>query len=120
VREATQQAFEQLVLKVRRSLAPFLKSLMGHWLMAQCDTYVPAASAACLAFTAAFPQGKQAEALSFCREEILNVSDIAVTPTPINHTYLRALACYYLYSPRCPKVSLFVVVVVVVVAVVVS
>ena len=79
VREATQQAFEQLVLKVRRSLAPFLKSLMGHWLMAQCDTYVPAASAACLAFTAAFPPSKQTEALSFCRDEILNVSDITNT-----------------------------------------
>ncbi|KAJ3589459.1 hypothetical protein NHX12_010304 [Muraenolepis orangiensis] len=73
VREATQQAFVQLVLKVRRSLAPFLKSLMGYWLMAQCDTYVPAASAACLAFTAAFPPSKQPEALSFCRDEILNV-----------------------------------------------
>uniref|UniRef100_A0A8C5A344 E3 ubiquitin-protein ligase listerin n=1 Tax=Gadus morhua TaxID=8049 RepID=A0A8C5A344_GADMO len=73
VREATQQAFEQLVLKVRRSLAPSLKGLMGHWLMAQCDTYVPAASAACLAFTAAFPPNKQTEALSFCRDEILNV-----------------------------------------------
>ncbi|KAK0132768.1 E3 ubiquitin-protein ligase listerin [Merluccius polli] len=73
VREATQQAFEQLVLKVRRSLAPFLKSLMGHWLMAQCDTYVPAAGAACLAFAAAFPPNKQPEALSFCRDEILNV-----------------------------------------------
>ena len=79
VREATQQAFEQLVLKVRRSLAPFLKGLMGHWLMAQCDTYVPAASAACLAFTAAFPPNKQTEALSFCRDEILNVSDIKNT-----------------------------------------
>lgn len=79
VREATQQAFEQLVLKVRRSLAPFLKGLMGYWLIAQCDTYVPAASAASLAFTAAFPPGKQPEALSFCRDEILNVSDIAIT-----------------------------------------
>lgn len=74
VREATQQAFEQLVLKVRRSLAPFLKSLMGHWMLAQCDTYTPAASAACQVFHAAFPPGKQPEALSFCREEILNVS----------------------------------------------
>uniref|UniRef100_A0A667XFH7 E3 ubiquitin-protein ligase listerin n=1 Tax=Myripristis murdjan TaxID=586833 RepID=A0A667XFH7_9TELE len=73
VREATQQAFEQLVLKVRRSLAPFLKSLMGHWMLAQCDTYTPAASAACQVFHAAFPPSKQPEALSFCREEILNV-----------------------------------------------
>ena len=74
MREATQLAFEQLVLKVRRELAPFLKSLMGHWLLAQCDTYPPAASAACQAFHAAFPPSKQPEALSFCRDEVLNVS----------------------------------------------
>eukprot|EP00064_Thunnus_orientalis_P010735 superscaffoldBa00001484_g10762 len=73
IREATQQAFEQLVLKVRRSLAPFLKSLMGHWILSQCDTYTPAASAACQAFQAAFSPAKQPEALSFCKDEILNV-----------------------------------------------
>ncbi|KAF3706549.1 E3 ubiquitin-protein ligase listerin [Channa argus] len=73
IREATQQAFEQLVLKVRRSLAPFLKSLMGHWILSQCDTYTPAASAACQAFKAAFSPSKQPEALSFCKDEILTV-----------------------------------------------
>ncbi|XP_056140651.1 E3 ubiquitin-protein ligase listerin isoform X2 [Lampris incognitus] len=83
VREATQQAFEQLVLKVRRNLAPFLKSLMGHWLLAQCDTYTPAASAASQAFHAAFPPSKQPEALSFCKDEILNV---------LQHTLLKETA----------------------------
>uniref|UniRef100_A0AAZ3QXV9 E3 ubiquitin-protein ligase listerin n=1 Tax=Oncorhynchus tshawytscha TaxID=74940 RepID=A0AAZ3QXV9_ONCTS len=73
VREATQQAFVQLVLKVRRSLAPYLKSVMGHWLLSQCDSYPPAASAACQAFSAAFPPSKQAEALSFCKDEVLTV-----------------------------------------------
>uniref|UniRef100_A0A8K9XDK5 E3 ubiquitin-protein ligase listerin n=1 Tax=Oncorhynchus mykiss TaxID=8022 RepID=A0A8K9XDK5_ONCMY len=73
VREATQQAFLQLVLKVRRSLAPYLKSVMGHWLLSQCDSYPPAASAACQAFSAAFPPSKQAEALSFCKDEVLTV-----------------------------------------------
>ncbi|XP_068600675.1 E3 ubiquitin-protein ligase listerin [Brachionichthys hirsutus] len=73
IREATQQAFEQLVLKVGRSLAPFLKSLMGHWILSQCDTSTPAASAACRAFEAAFTTAKQPEALGFCKEEILNV-----------------------------------------------
>ncbi|XP_054611847.1 E3 ubiquitin-protein ligase listerin [Dunckerocampus dactyliophorus] len=73
IREATQLALEQLVLKVRRSLAPFLKSLMGHWILSQCDTYTPAASAARRAFQAAFSTAKQPEALSFCRDEILNV-----------------------------------------------
>lgn len=75
IREATQQAFEQLVLKVGRSLAPFLKSLMGHWILSQCDPYTPSASAACQAFQAAFSSSKQPEALSFCKDEILNVSN---------------------------------------------
>uniref|UniRef100_A0A673KHL8 E3 ubiquitin-protein ligase listerin n=1 Tax=Sinocyclocheilus rhinocerous TaxID=307959 RepID=A0A673KHL8_9TELE len=73
VREATQQAFEQLVLKVKRNLAPYLKSIMGHWLISQCDTYSPAASAASAAFQAAFPLNKQPEAISFCKDEVLNV-----------------------------------------------
>uniref|UniRef100_A0A3P8U663 E3 ubiquitin-protein ligase listerin n=1 Tax=Amphiprion percula TaxID=161767 RepID=A0A3P8U663_AMPPE len=82
IREATQQAFEQLVLKVRRSLAPFLKSLMGHWILSQCDTYTPAASAACQAFQAAFSPTKQPEALSFCKDEILSVlQDILLKET---------------------------------------
>ncbi|KAE8621680.1 hypothetical protein XENTR_v10004921 [Xenopus tropicalis] len=73
VREATQQAFEQLILKVKKYLAPHLKSLMGFWLIAQCDTYSPAASSARVAFEAAFPAHKQPEALAFCKEEIMNV-----------------------------------------------
>ncbi|KAM6907339.1 E3 ubiquitin-protein ligase listerin [Xenentodon cancila] len=82
IREATQQAFEQLVLKVRRSLAPYLKSLMGHWILSQCDTYTPAASAACQAFQAAFSPPKQPEALGFCKDEILNVlQDILLKET---------------------------------------
>lgn len=47
---------------------------MGHWLIAQCDTYSPAASAANVAFQAAFPLNKQPEALSFCKDEVLSVS----------------------------------------------
>lgn len=79
LREATQQAFEQLILKVRRNLAPYLKGIMGHWLIAQCDTHSPAASAANVAFQAAFPLNKQPEALSFCKDEVLTVSLINVT-----------------------------------------
>ncbi|CAN2387615.1 Listerin E3 ubiquitin protein ligase 1 [Pristimantis euphronides] len=73
VREATQQAFEQLILKVKKYLAPHLKNLMGFWLIAQCDTYSPAASSARAAFEAAFPPHKQREALAFCKDEVLNV-----------------------------------------------
>ncbi|XP_066507230.1 E3 ubiquitin-protein ligase listerin [Hoplias malabaricus] len=83
VREATQQAFEQLILKVKRNLAPYLKGIMGHWLIAQSDTYPPAASAASVAFQAAFPLNKQPEALSFCKDEIMNVlQDSLLKETP--------------------------------------
>lgn len=47
---------------------------MGYWLMAQCDTYTPAASAAKDAFEAAFPPSKQPEAIAFCKDEIASVS----------------------------------------------
>ncbi|KAL4608591.1 E3 ubiquitin-protein ligase listerin isoform X2 [Arapaima gigas] len=83
VREAMQQAFEQLILKVKRNLAPYLKSIMGHWLIGQCDTYPPAASAASVAFQAAFPYNKQSEALGFCKDEVLNIlQDNLLNETP--------------------------------------
>uniref|UniRef100_A0A8W4FPF7 E3 ubiquitin-protein ligase listerin n=1 Tax=Sus scrofa TaxID=9823 RepID=A0A8W4FPF7_PIG len=83
VREATQQAFEKLILKVKKHLAPYLKSVMGYWLMAQCDTYTPAASAAKDAFEAAFPPSKQPEAIAFCKDEITSVlQDHLIKETP--------------------------------------
>lgn len=83
VREATQQAFEKLILKVKKHLAPYLKSVMGYWLMAQCDTYPPAALAAKDAFEAAFPPSKQPEAIAFCKEEITTVlQDHLLKETP--------------------------------------
>ena len=68
-REVMQLAFEKLVLKVHRSLAPVLKSLMGHWLLAECDIYTPAAFSACQAFEAAFLKSL----IEFCTDEICNV-----------------------------------------------
>ncbi|CAO2632254.1 E3 ubiquitin-protein ligase listerin [Lemmus lemmus] len=83
VREATQQAFEKLIIKVKKHLAPYLKSVMGYWLMAQCDTYPPAATAAKDAFEAAFPPSKQPEAIAFCKEEIMSVlQDHLLKETP--------------------------------------
>ncbi|KAK7815684.1 hypothetical protein U0070_015613, partial [Myodes glareolus] len=83
VREATQQAFEKLIVKVKKHLAPYLKSVMGYWLMAQCDTYPPAATAAKDAFEAAFPPSKQPEAIAFCKEEITTVlQDHLLKETP--------------------------------------
>ncbi|XP_078088588.1 E3 ubiquitin-protein ligase listerin [Mustelus asterias] len=83
VREAVQQAFELLILQVKRNLAPYLKNIMGPWLIAQCDTYNPAASAAKVAFQVAFPLNKQPEAVAFCKEEIMNILyDYILKETP--------------------------------------
>ncbi|XP_019585436.2 E3 ubiquitin-protein ligase listerin [Rhinolophus sinicus] len=83
VREATQQAFEKLILKVKKHLAPYLKTVMGYWLMAQCDAYAPAASAAKDAFEAAFPPSKQPEAIAFCKDEVISVlQDHLIRETP--------------------------------------
>ncbi|XP_064628174.1 E3 ubiquitin-protein ligase listerin-like [Lineus longissimus] len=83
VREATQHAFEQLVLRVRRNLAPHLKGLMGAWLLSQCDTFPPAALAAKAAFEAAFPPVKQTGAIMFCKNEILQyLKDNLLQQTP--------------------------------------
>ncbi|KAM5280986.1 E3 ubiquitin-protein ligase listerin isoform 2-T2 [Ctenodactylus gundi] len=83
VREATQQAFEKLILKVKKHLAPYLKTVMGYWLMAQCDTYTPAACSAKDAFEAAFPPSKQPEAIAFCKDEIISVlQDHLLKETP--------------------------------------
>jgi len=78
VREATNKAFEQLVVQVGRSLARHLRSVMGPWLVAQCDSYAPAASAAVAAFNSAFSLAKQSEAIVFCRVEVITVSYIVV------------------------------------------
>ncbi|XP_071956221.1 E3 ubiquitin-protein ligase listerin-like [Antedon mediterranea] len=71
VREATQYAFEQICLRVGRKLAPHLRSLMGVWIVSQCDTYAPASSAAKSAFQKAFSTVKQREAVAYCKAEVL-------------------------------------------------
>jgi hypothetical protein len=73
VREATQVTFTEIIGPVGKELAGQLKSVMGVWVLAQCDVFAPAASAARSAFQSAFPPAKQADALFFCREEILQV-----------------------------------------------
>ena len=79
VREATHKAFEQLIGQVGRSLARHLRSLMGPWLVAQSDSYAPAASAAVAAFNAAFSVAKQREAVAFCRLEVIAVSTFVLS-----------------------------------------
>lgn len=71
----TQTSMNTLVLRMRKNLAPHLKSLMGAWLLSQCDTYPTVASAAQQAFQTAFPPVKQVDALVFCKQESAEVYD---------------------------------------------
>ncbi|XP_053396155.1 E3 ubiquitin-protein ligase listerin-like [Mercenaria mercenaria] len=82
VREAAQQAMSTLVSRVRRNLAPYLRNLMGAWVLSQCDTYPTVASSAQGAFQDAFPPVKQTEALVFCKESVLEY----LTENLITHT----------------------------------
>lgn len=50
VREAAQVAQGAVASKVKRNLAPHLKQLAPVWLIAQYDTYAPAASMATQSF----------------------------------------------------------------------
>ena len=73
VREASQQVLHQLCIRLRRDLAPHLRSLMAAWLLAQCDPYAPCASEAQAAFQDAFPPAKQGDALDYCKNEVFTV-----------------------------------------------
>ena len=66
-----------LASRVGKRLAPQLKVMMGSWLVSQCDTYPTVASAALTAFEKTFPAGKQADALNFCKAEIMQVCYMA-------------------------------------------
>ncbi len=98
MRETCHQTFEQMVLRVRRNLAPHLKALMGPWVVAQCDVYPPAASAAKTAFQAAFPPAKQTEAVAFCKDEIIKVRSASK-----NHTELKEIHCPVKLRVLLPK-----------------
>ena len=73
VREAAQHVMFALVKKAGRNIAPYLKNLMGAWLLNQCDTYPTVASAAYSAFTNSFSPHKQKDVWSFSKDSILEV-----------------------------------------------
>lgn len=72
VRETVQQSMNILAMRLHRQLAPHLKKLMAYWLLSICDPYPTVATAAQQAFNSAFSAAKQAQALSFCQEAILD------------------------------------------------
>ncbi|XP_052810138.1 E3 ubiquitin-protein ligase listerin-like [Mya arenaria] len=83
VREANQLAMSTLAVRVRRNLAPYLRNLMGAWLMSQCDTYPTVSSAAVTSFQDAFPPAKQTEAYVYCKDSVLEyLTENLVIHTP--------------------------------------
>lgn len=83
VRECSQQAMNAMALRVRKNLAPYLKNLMGSWLLCQCDTYPTVATAAQQAFQTTFPPVKQTDALVFCKTVVIEfLIDNLLNQTP--------------------------------------
>ena len=75
MREAAQHVMSALVKKAGRNIAPYLKNMMGAWLLNQCDTYPTVASAALSAFSNSFSPHKQKDVWSFSKDTILEVFD---------------------------------------------
>ena len=80
VRELSQRATASLASQTGKAMAPHLKSIMGMWMVSMCDTYPTVASAANQAFISRFPEAKQAEAIRFCLEEIVEVGEHGFHP----------------------------------------
>lgn len=77
-----QQTHEKLCVKVNKSLAPHLKTIMPYWLLAQSDTFGSASKIAESSFKAVFNETKRPEVVYFARDEIVNViQDFLITQT---------------------------------------
>ena len=78
VREASHKALQSCVKKIKNSLGPHLRSILGSWVAGMCDPYGSAASAAQTAFSTAFTPTKQTDALKFGFKSIISVSYIYI------------------------------------------
>jgi hypothetical protein len=59
-------------MRMKKNLLPHLKTILPIWLMAQCDSYAPAASKAKFLYTKLFNgENKKAEVVYFARNEIM-------------------------------------------------
>ena len=58
---------------MKKNLMPHLKTILPSWLMAQCDSYAPAASKAKFLYNKLFPgPTKPADVVYFARNEIMS------------------------------------------------
>jgi len=81
VREALFVALRALVLRVKKHMTKHIRGLMLPWLCARFDTEAPVRVAANAAFAALFPPAKIADALLYCKGDILHGID-----NNMNHT----------------------------------
>ena len=79
MREASHKALQSCVEKIKNSLGPHLRSIVGCWAAGMCDPYGSAASAAQAAFSAALTPAKQTDALKFGFKAIVSVSCILLS-----------------------------------------
>ena len=73
MREASHKALQSCVKKIKSSLGPHMRSILGSWVAGMCDPHGSAASAAQAAFSAAFTATKQTDVLKFGFKSIVNV-----------------------------------------------
>lgn len=74
VREACQRAMMHFIVQAGKNFAPYLKSVLGHWVCGMNDPYIPAATAAKEAFESAFSEPKRIEVYKYAFDEIILVS----------------------------------------------
>jgi E3 ubiquitin-protein ligase listerin len=92
VREALFETLGALVVRVKKHMTKHLRGLMLPWLCARFDTESSVRSAANVAFSALLPPAKIADALLYCKADILHGID-----TNLAHT-VQTLCDPKLYS----------------------
>ena len=70
VREAAAKLQSVLCQKAGKGLAPFLKQLMGPWLLQQHDLHPEVSKSAASGLTAVFPVPKLTNAITFCSSQV--------------------------------------------------
>lgn len=80
VREACQRAMMHFIVQAKKHFAPYLKSVLGHWVCGMNDPYIPAATAAREAFESTFSEAKRIEVYKYAFREILSVSTTFLHP----------------------------------------
>ncbi|OWR45795.1 putative Zinc finger protein 294 [Danaus plexippus plexippus] len=73
VRETVQTCHSAVISTCGRRAAPVLRRILPAWLLASVDDHGPAQTAALNSLQNTFPDGKLAEAISFCKSEILSL-----------------------------------------------